>query len=76
VRAGLAVWAFFARRPKLYHMVMGLQARLLGYFGRASGRFDALPFARGWTKHRDFPAPEGRTFQQLWADKRSGKAPR
>jgi L-lactate dehydrogenase complex protein LldF len=73
VRAGLAVWAFFARRPRLYHFVTGLQARLLGRLGRAAGRFDALPFARGWTRHRDFPAPEGRTFQQLWAQRQGGR---
>ena len=78
VRAGLGLWAFVARRPKLYHFATGLQARLLARFGRARGRFDALPLVRGWTKHRDFPAPEGKTFQQLWAEqqkaKRSGKA--
>ena len=74
VRAGLAVWAFFARRPRLYHFLTGWQARLLGRFGRAQGRFDALPFARGWTKYRDFPAPEGKTFQQMWAEREKGKA--
>ena len=29
------------------------------------GRFRYLPLAGGWTKHRDMPAPEGRTFQEL-----------
>ena len=28
------------------------------------GRFGYLPLAGGWTKHRDMPAPEGRTFMQ------------
>jgi len=74
VRAGLGLWAFMARRPRLYHFVTGLQARLLGRLGRARGRFDALPLARGWTKYRDFPAPEGKTFQQLWAERQNGKA--
>ena len=73
VRAGLGLWAFMARRPKLYHFVTGLQARLMGRAGRARGRFDALPLARGWTKYRDFPAPEGKTFQQLWAERGNGK---
>jgi L-lactate dehydrogenase complex protein LldF len=73
VRAGLGLWAFVACRPKLYHFVTGLQARVLGRLGRARGRFDALPLARGWTRYRDFPAPEGRTFQQLWAERRNGK---
>ena len=25
-----------------------------------------LPLARGWTRYRDFPAPEGATFQTQW----------
>jgi L-lactate dehydrogenase complex protein LldF len=69
VRAGLGLWAFVARRPKLYHFATGVKARLLARFGRARGRFDALPLARGWTKYRDFPAPQGKTFQQLWAER-------
>src|SRR3546814_11409525 len=36
VRSGLALWAFFARRPKLYRFATGLQARL--QIGRASCR--------------------------------------
>ena len=69
VRFGLAFWAFFARRPALYHRIAGLKMRVLAAFGRNQGRFNALPFAGGWTKHRDFPAPQGKTFQQLWAER-------
>ena len=65
-RAGLRLWVFFARRPRLYHACVGPVMRLLGALGRRRGRFRALPLAGGWTAHRDFPAPEGRTFQQLW----------
>ena len=66
-RAGLGLWVFFARRPRLYHACVGPVMRLLGALGRRRGRFRALPLAGGWTAHRDFPAPEGPTFQQLWA---------
>jgi len=75
VRFGLAFWAFFARRPEIYHRLMGVKMRLLAAFGRNQGRFNALPFAGGWTKHRDFPAPQGKTFQQLWADRQRGGQP-
>ncbi len=74
VRLGIGFWAFAARRPKLYRFVTSWQARLLGYFGRARGRFDALPLVRGWTRHRDFPAPQGKTFHQLWAERRAAEA--
>ncbi|HSM19938.1 MAG TPA: lactate utilization protein LutB domain-containing protein, partial [Hyphomicrobiales bacterium] len=42
-------------------------------FAAWRGRFRKLPFAGGWTDHRDLPAPQGRTFQQLWR-RRRGRA--
>jgi L-lactate dehydrogenase complex protein LldF len=66
VRSGLKLWAFLARRPRLYHLATGAAARLLGAFGRHAGRFSHLPLASGWTVHRDFPAPQGKTFHALW----------
>ena len=67
VRAGLKAWAFFAKRPRLYHLGARISAATLGALGRSKGRFARLPLASGWTRHRDLPAPQGRTFQQLWA---------
>ncbi len=72
LRYGLAIWAFFAKRPGLYHFGTGMKARLLGALGRRRGRFARLPLADGWTRHRDFPAPQGKTFQQLWAERERG----
>jgi L-lactate dehydrogenase complex protein LldF len=67
VRQGLALWAFLARRPRLYRRVTGIANRVLALFGRAEGRYDALPLAGGWTKHRDMPAPQaGGTFHAQW----------
>ena len=66
-RAGLGIWAFMARRPALYQMATGLAMRMLGALGRRRGRFASLPMAGGWTAHRDFPAPQGKTFQQQWS---------
>ena len=65
-RLALALWAFAAKRPALYRMAFGLAARLLALAGGRRGRFRALPFAGGWTRHRDMPAPQGKTFQQRW----------
>ena len=70
VRTGLALWAFFARRPWLYGITTDLAARALALVGRAHGRFRWLPFARGWTDQRDFPAPQGATFQSQWRRRR------
>ncbi len=68
-RAALRLWAFFAKRPALYRSVTGVGARLLKMGGGRAGRLHSLPLAGGWTAHRDMPAPEGRTFQQLWAER-------
>jgi len=65
-RAGLAFWAFFAKRPLLYGAATAIAAFALGLLGAGRGRFRWLPLAQGWTRHRDFPAPEGATFQAQW----------
>jgi L-lactate dehydrogenase complex protein LldF len=75
-RYGLAVWAFFARRPPLYRFAAAVATRVLGFIGRPRGRFRFLPLAGGWTQGRDMPAPEGRSFMSLWAERQKrGKAP-
>ncbi|MGB8842234.1 MAG: LutB/LldF family L-lactate oxidation iron-sulfur protein [Aliidongia sp.] len=71
-RSGLKFWAFFARRPALYRLGTGLAARLLRLWGGGKPVFATLPLAGGWTGTRDFPVPEGRTFQSLWAEQRRG----
>ena len=71
-RLGLKAWAAVAKRPRLYHGLVRILMHLLGAIGRRRGAFRRLPFARGWTKHRDLAAPQGRTFQALWADTKAG----
>jgi L-lactate dehydrogenase complex protein LldF len=72
-RWGLKMWAFFAKRPKLYHLAMGFVIPALSLFSRRKGRLKSLPLAGGWTKYRDLPAPETRTFQQQWAQRETLK---
>jgi L-lactate dehydrogenase complex protein LldF len=69
VRTGLAIWAFFAKRPRLYGFATSIAARLLHLVGASRGRFSFLPLASGWTRYRDFPAPQGATFQSRWKDR-------
>ncbi len=72
-RWGLGVWAWFARRPRLYRFATKFAARALGNLGFRKGRFRSLPLAGGWTEHRDLPAPQGATFQELWAERRKAQ---
>ena len=71
VRRGLGFWAFFAKRPRLYQWATKLAMRAMANRAFGRGRFASLPFAGGWTKYRDFPAPEGRTFQSLYAERKA-----
>ena len=72
-RTGLSLWAWVARRPALYRAFVELAVRALGWLGRDRGRFRSLPLANGWTAVRDLPAPEGRSFHSLWAERQKGR---
>ena len=65
-RYGLKLHAWLARHPPLYHVLTGAVIRLLHLLGRRRGSFAHLPFARGWTSQRHFPAPQQRTFMQMY----------
>jgi len=71
-RQGLSLWAAFATRPRLYRLATALAMRSLATLAGRKGRLRRLPLAGGWTRYREFPAPEGRTFQAMWAEKRRG----
>ncbi|TPW25902.1 LutB/LldF family L-lactate oxidation iron-sulfur protein [Pararhizobium mangrovi] len=68
-RFGLGIWAYVARRPKLYRRAVSLAMPVLSRLGGARHRIARLPLAGGWTRHRDLPAPEGATFMQQWAER-------
>lgn len=68
-RWGLKAWAWLAKRPALYRKVTALAARVLKNQGHGVGRLTSVPLASGWTGNRDFPAPQGKTFHQLWKER-------
>jgi L-lactate dehydrogenase complex protein LldF len=74
VRSGLSLWGFFAKRPGLYRLATRVAMGGLSLIGQRRGRFASLPLARGWTKFRDLPAPQGDTFQARWRKERTGRA--
>ena len=66
-RFGLRFWAFFATRPRALsarHPHRDARARRPRPQRTAASR--RLPLAGGWTRHRDMPAPQGRTFMDLY----------
>lgn len=72
VRWGLGLWAFLAKRPALYRLGAGFAARFLHLLGGRKGKLTSLPLAGGWTLYRDMPAPQGRTFQSMWRERKNG----
>ena len=69
-RAGLALWGWLARHPALYALATGIGARVLRLMGGRERLIHALPVAGGWTGGRDLPAPQGKTFRELYARRR------
>jgi L-lactate dehydrogenase complex protein LldF len=69
-RTALRLWAWAAARPRVYALLTKIAVRL----GRAAGGRDGLicylPGAAGWTAQRDLPAPEGRTFREMYFERR------
>jgi L-lactate dehydrogenase complex protein LldF len=64
----LRAWGWLALHPQLYAQAMRLQARVLKSAADERGMIRSLPFASGWTDRRDFPAPEGRTFREMYRE--------
>jgi L-lactate dehydrogenase complex protein LldF len=69
-RAGFRIWAFAAKRPRIYALATRIGVRVLRLMGGAKRRISRLPLGSGWTLGRDMPAPEGRTFRELYASRR------
>ena len=64
------LWSFVAKRPVLYRIAMRVAARALSVMGGSRRIISKLPFAGGWTDHRDMPAPSGKTFRELYRERK------
>ena len=70
-RAALALWGWLAQRPRLYAHAARLGVRILKSLAGGEDRIRRLFLAPAWTAGRDFPAPQGRTFRELYAERNS-----
>src|SRR5438477_8062448 len=73
-RTGLAIWSWVAQRPALYAPATRIGVRVMKSWGGSEGMIHKLPLAGGWTDERDFPAPAGKTFRELYRAKRRAKS--
>ncbi len=72
-RLALSGWAYLAARPRLYACVTAVMVHALAAMGGKSRRIRRLPGAKGWSNGRDMPAPAGRTFRALYAERYAGR---
>jgi L-lactate dehydrogenase complex protein LldF len=68
--AGFAIWALLAQRPALYRLATGLGVQVLKRMGGSRKLISWLPMAGGWTASRDLPAPSGKTFHEMYSEKK------
>ncbi len=69
-RVALRLWAWVARHPALYGLGARFGVRYLKWLAGDAGTIRLLPTAPEWTRGRDFPAPQGRTFREMYAARR------
>ncbi|MDS4071765.1 MAG: LutB/LldF family L-lactate oxidation iron-sulfur protein [Defluviicoccus sp.] len=66
-RLGLRMWSWVARQPGLYALGTWFAVRYLRWLAGGTDRIPVLGAVPSWTDGRDFPAPEGKTFRELYA---------
>ena len=66
----LGIWAWLALHPRLYALATGFIVRFMKLLGGREGLLHKLPGASGWSDGRDFPAPQGRTFRELYRQRK------
>ncbi len=67
-RFAIGVWGFFVKRPRLYAFASRAGARIASWIGGREKLIHKLPGIDGWTDGRDMPAPEGKTFRELYRE--------
>ena len=69
----MGMWAYFVQRPGLYALASRVGVRLASWLGGQDQLIHSLPGIDGWTDGRDMPAPQGKTFRDLYAERRVGR---
>jgi L-lactate dehydrogenase complex protein LldF len=62
----LKAWAWLALHPGTYALATKIGVRIMRIWGGKEKLIHTLPGAGGWTDGRDFPAPSGQTFRELY----------
>jgi len=66
-RLAIRMWSYAVQRPRLYGLLAKIGARVAGRLGGRERVIHWMPGLDGWTRGRDMPAPQGRTFREEYA---------
>jgi len=69
-RLALKAWAWVAGYPMLYGMATWFGVRYLKWLADGKSSIPILGAAPEWSVGRNFPAPEGKTFREMYAKKK------
>jgi L-lactate dehydrogenase complex protein LldF len=72
-RVAVRGWTWLASRPAMYALATRIGARMLRWIADRNGMIHHLPLGGGWTGRRDMPAPAGRTFRDMYAQRRASR---
>jgi L-lactate dehydrogenase complex protein LldF len=62
----LKAWAWLALHPGIYALATKIGVRFMRIWGGKEKLIHFLPGASGWSDGRDFPAPAGQTFREMY----------
>jgi len=65
-RWSLRLWVWLVKHSHLYRFFTHWGTKLLAAWAGKRGHLSRLPLARGWTRSRDLPAPQGGSFIQQY----------
>ncbi len=72
-RLAIRAWSYAVQRPKLYAALAAIGSRVAAWMGGKDRVIHWMPGVDGWTRGRDMPAPEGRTFREMYRDRSSSE---
>ena len=61
--AALSAWAWLAQSPRIYSRWASIMAWVLSF---KNSKILLFPFSKSWSRYRELPISEGRTFQSQW----------
>ncbi len=69
-RIAIRAWGYAVQRPRLYRALSALAVRVAAWFGGRERLIHWMPGLDGWTHGRDMPAPAGKTFRELYRERK------